>query len=86
MLFRSLYLPLLREGEEPKQFNGAFALAGWERDHCLYLSQNPYYWNAQRVKLGGIKISMIRDPHLFCQMFQNGELDLIGDPISPLPI
>jgi oligopeptide transport system substrate-binding protein len=79
------YFPLTGDSEEPTQFNGPFFLVEWQRDHHLYLSQNLYYWDALHVKLGGIKISMVRDAHTFCQMFQNGELDLIGDPISPLP-
>lgn len=79
------FAPLLGENEEPSQFNGPFILGEWKQDHYLHLSQNPYYWNAKGVKLGGIHISMIRDAHLFLKMFQEGELDLIGDPLSPLP-
>lgn len=85
LLAAPAFFPLPRESEEPIYFNGPFIVTEWKHDHFLYLSQNPYYWNKEYVKLGGIKISMIRDPKLFYHMFQKGELDMIGDPLSPLP-
>lgn len=78
------FFPLFGDAEEPQVFNGPFILAEWERDSKLVLSQNPFYWDARRVKLGGIQISMIRDPQEAYGLFQKGELDLIGDPITPL--
>ena len=79
------FFPLYGDSEEPSHFNGPFILAEWKHDCWIYLSQNPFYWNVQRIKLTGIKISMVRDPYAAYKMFQDGELDLIGDPISPLP-
>jgi len=79
------FFPMLGESEEPSDFNGPFTVAEWKRNANLHLSQNPFYHNAQQIKIGGIKISMVRDPYLAYEMFQNGELDFIGDPISPLP-
>jgi oligopeptide transport system substrate-binding protein len=38
------------------------------------------------VKLAGVNISMIRDPQVAYKMFYEGKLDLIGDPLSPLPL
>lgn len=80
------FFPMSGEYEEPINFNGPFALADWKRDSWIYLSQNPFYHNASRVKLGGIKILMVRDPYAAYEMFKKKELDVIGDPISPLPL
>lgn len=79
------FFPVLGEGEEPSDFNGPFTVAEWNRNRDLHLSQNPFYREQQHIKLGGIKISMIRDPYLAYEKFQKGELDFLGDPISPLP-
>ncbi len=79
------FFPLYGDSEEPIHFNGPFTLAKWQRDHLLYLSLNPFYWNNAATKLAGIKIFMIKDPKIAYQMFQEGQLDFIGDPISPLP-
>ncbi|MFC2049218.1 peptide ABC transporter substrate-binding protein [Chlamydiota bacterium] len=79
------FFPLPGEEEEPTDFNGPFALAQWERGEWIHLSQNPFYHTPQHLKMGGIHISTIRDPYVAYEMFQKGELDFIGDPISPLP-
>lgn len=79
------FFPLLGDNEEPSDFNGPFTLAEWKRSSYIHLSQNPFYRDAQRIKLGGIKIAMVRDPYTAYELFQKGELDFLGDPISPLP-
>ncbi len=79
------FFPLFGDGEEPRVYNGPFVLSEWVKDEKLELSQNPFYWDSGKIKLGGISISMIPDPRIAYDLFKRGELDLIGDPISPLP-
>ncbi len=79
------FFPLFGDIEEPRVFNGPFVLTEWMKDCRLELSQNPFYWDARKMKIGGISISMIPDPQIAYDLFKGGELDLIGDPISPLP-
>ncbi len=78
------FFPLFGEGEEPRQFNGPFMLEEWKRDEAISLTKNPFFRDASTVKLDGISISMVHDPGTIFQMFEQGELDVIGDPISPL--
>jgi len=49
------------------------------------LSKNPYYWDFENVKLDGIEISIIRDPHLAFQKYEKGALDWIRGPFSLIP-
>lgn len=78
------FFPLFSDFLEPTEFNGPFTLAKWQRDQYLSLSQNPFYWNNKKIALSGIKIHMVRNPDTAFEMFKRGELDFIGDPISPL--
>ena len=79
------FFPLQGDSEEPIYFNGPFIMTKWEKEQILYLSLNPFYWNCSQIKLAGIKIFMVKDSKTAYQMFRNGELDFIGDPISPIP-
>lgn len=79
------FFPLYGDEEEPTVFNGPFVLADAKPDSYLLLSQNPFYRNAHEVKLSGIHISLVKDPQVAYEMFLKGDLDLIGDPTSPLP-
>ena len=79
------FFPLLGDAEEPTEFNGPFTLSDWKRNTSLLLTQNPFYRNESRSKLSAIQIFMIKNPHTAYELFQKGELDLLGDPTSPLP-
>lgn len=79
------FFPLRGESAEPVEFNGPFTLALWRRDDSLVLSQNPFYWDDSLERLSAVQISMVADSHKAYEMYKQGELDFIGDPISPLP-
>jgi oligopeptide transport system substrate-binding protein len=78
------FFPLYGDSEEPVEFNGPFTLAEWKRGEWISLSQNPFYWDAKRIKLGEIKIFTSQNPFFGYEKFCNEEIDLLGDPISPL--
>ncbi len=85
MLAHPLFFPLYEESGEPYVFCGPFTLLSWQRHQSIVLIKNPYYWDFENVKLEGIEISIIRDPHLSFEKYERGELDWIGGPFSPLP-
>jgi oligopeptide transport system substrate-binding protein len=86
MLAHPLFFPLYETSGEPSVFNGPFTLRSWIRDQSILLIKNPYYWDFENVKLNGIEISIVRDPFLALRMYEDGELDWIGGPFSPLPL
>lgn len=86
MLSHPLFFPLYEASGEPYVFNGPFILHSWTRDKSLFLTKNPFYWDVENVKLDGIEISIIRDPLMAFQKYEQGDLDWIGGPFSLLSL
>lgn len=64
--------------------NGPFVLERWRHDDEIVLVKNPNYWDADAVKLDAISFTMVADAHSALAMFENGELDWVGEPLSEL--
>ncbi|HEY4832804.1 MAG TPA: peptide ABC transporter substrate-binding protein, partial [Waddliaceae bacterium] len=86
LLAHPLFFPICEDSGEPYIFSGPFTLHTWNRDVSLTLIKNPYYWDFENVKLEGIEISMIRDPSLAFQKYEQGTIDWIGGPFSLFPL
>lgn len=71
--------------QEPLDFNGPYMVDELIHDQKLVFKTNPYYWDKERIGLDEIEFSMIRDPMTAYALFEKGELDVVGDPYSPLP-
>lgn len=65
--------------------NGAFSLAKWEHQHLLTLERNPLYWEADKTQLDEIHFAMV-SVETELRMFEKGDLDWAGSPLSSLPI
>lgn len=65
--------------------NGPFKLAKWEHKNKIELAKNEQYWDKDAVKLDKIEFSMIEDSNTELELFNSGELDWAGGPISGLP-
>lgn len=73
---------------EPGAFyvsNGPFTLKHWEHESEIVVEKNPRYWDAQKINLQSIHLSMIDDTTTEFYMYEMGELDWAGSPISNLP-
>lgn len=64
---------------------GPFKLTRYDYGTKLELEANPHYWDAESVKLEKIEIFTIPDLNVVLKMYENDELDWIGQPFSVLP-
>lgn len=75
------------EQETGEQFvcSGPFTLAKWKHNNEILLVKNPHFWGKDSVRLEAIKISMVNDEMTALQMFEKGEIDILGNPLAALP-
>jgi oligopeptide transport system substrate-binding protein len=66
------------------QTNGPFKIAEWQRNSQLSLGKNPSYWDAKNVQLDQLNLVIV-DENTALQMFERGDLDWVGSPISFIP-
>lgn len=73
--------------ENPKHFvgNGPFKLVKWHRHQDLVLKKNNAYWDKDAVSIQEIRLSIIHDETTALNMFEVGEVDWAGNPLSNLP-
>ncbi|MGE5704993.1 MAG: peptide ABC transporter substrate-binding protein [Clostridia bacterium] len=65
--------------------NGPFKMEAWEHKSKMVLVKNENYWDKEAVKLDKIEFSMVEDENTELSMFENGEIDWAGHPLSSLP-
>lgn len=66
--------------------NGAFYVSEWVPGSYILMSKNPYYWDADSIKLDGIKFNLIEDPNASYSAYQTGEVLMIKDvPTEEIP-
>ncbi len=66
--------------------NGPFKMLKWRHSDELCLEKNPHYWNNEKTQFSGVNISMIGNEMTALNMYENGDLDMVGMPFSPLPL
>ncbi|WP_404665641.1 peptide ABC transporter substrate-binding protein [Rhabdochlamydiaceae symbiont of Dictyostelium giganteum] len=64
--------------------NGPFALKTWKHHKKINLDKNEHYWDASSIHLDGLKISMISDENTALNLYENGDLDILGAGLSPI--
>ena len=66
--------------------NGPFYVSDWVPGSYIMMSKNPYYWNADAIKLDGIKWNLIEDSNAAYSAYQTGEVLMIKDvPTEEIP-
>ncbi|MDE6017157.1 MAG: peptide ABC transporter substrate-binding protein [Acetatifactor sp.] len=66
--------------------NGPFYVTEWVPSSYILMSKNPYYWNADAIKLDGIKFNLIEDSNAAYSAYQTGEVLMIKDvPTEEIP-
>ncbi len=64
--------------------NGPFILGDWKHSDRLTLLKNPRYWEAKSVRLARVDF-LIATPDTALRMFEEGQLDWTGSPLSTIP-
>lgn len=65
--------------------NGPFKMTEWNHSESILLEKNEDYWDADKVKLETVEMTMVEDPTTELSMFDNDELDWAGLPFGALP-
>jgi len=65
--------------------NGPFRLKEWKRNNTIVLEKNPHYYRADQVILDEVHFSMVNSEMTAFNLFEKGELDILGNPLIPLP-
>jgi peptide/nickel transport system substrate-binding protein/oligopeptide transport system substrate-binding protein len=66
--------------------NGPFYMTEWVPGSHITFSKNPYYWNADAIKLDRLKFALIEDSNAAYSAYQTGEVLMIKDvPTEEIP-
>ncbi len=85
-----IYFPFSQKADQNNDLkkivgNGPFILKDWRHNDQLRVVKSSTYWDASQVKLKEIDLVMVpEDTEL--KMFEKGELDWAGSPLSVLPV
>lgn len=75
----------MNQASENYLTNGPFKLQSWKHHNEIVMEKNPFYWESNMIPLERIQVSMVKDENTVLQMYENDEIDFIGDAISPIP-
>lgn len=74
------YFPV--HSKDKNIYSGPFKLKSMQYEYSLILEKNPTYWDKEKVGLDEIHFSMITDVITEAHLFEKGELDWLGQPLS----
>jgi oligopeptide transport system substrate-binding protein len=73
-------------GDRTYVCNGPFKLIKWGRNSGIQVEKNEHYWDKERVSVEHIDLKLVEDPLAALQLFEQGDLDWIGEPLSETPL
>lgn len=66
--------------------NGPFYISEWVPGSYILCAKNPNYWNADAIKLDGIKFNLIEDSNAAYSAYQTGDIQFIKNvPTEEIP-
>lgn len=65
--------------------SGPFLLHDWKKTNEITLVKNPNYYRAEEICLDKIFLGMVDSEMTSLQMFEKGQIDMLGQPIIPIP-
>lgn len=72
-------------GDDRYVCNGPFRLSKWGTGQGIEVVKNKSYWQADLVEIQRISIATEKDPEVVYRLFEQDQLDWIGDPICQIP-
>jgi oligopeptide transport system substrate-binding protein len=73
-------------GDRTYACNGPFTLAKWDKNNGIQLEKNQCYWDKEKVSIDHIDMKVIEDPLVGLQLFEQGALDWVGEPLAETPL
>lgn len=67
-------------------YSGPFRVKEWVHESKIVLEKNPNYWDAKNVKLQQINMAMVKESTTAINMFEAGDLDVVGIPGEFIPV
>lgn len=93
LLSTHFFFPLPKSVRQRKQpnnnpqgylYNGPFVLSEWKPHNELSFQKNENYWDKSQVKLENV-VFVVSDELTALTLFERGDLDWVGSPLSSLP-
>lgn len=82
------FLPVSRAWDQNKSKsligNGPYLLREWRPQYSLYLEKSPTYWDAASIQLPAVEFMIVKEGTAL-ELFEKGEMDWVGSPLSTLP-
>jgi oligopeptide transport system substrate-binding protein len=72
--------------DKPLICNGPFIIETMTPGEEIRLKKNDQFWNPNQIHLDQIQINIIANDLTAIQLFEKGELDLVGGPLTPISI
>lgn len=83
-----VFFPIPKESPPSEELlicSGPFTLKSWKHDYELLLEKNGRYHHKDEIQLNQIHFSMIKHEMTALEMFEKGLIDILGQPVLPLP-
>ncbi len=90
ILINTIFLPVHKSMRySPLDYNhfvcsGPFRLKKYHFQNQIVLEKNPLYWNADQTRLDEIDYFIVKDQGTALLMFEKGEIDWLGEPLSKI--
>lgn len=79
------FLPAPSHSQDPAVCSGPFQIQKMVLNSEILLVKNNCFWNRKQIFLDTLHIAIVPDETTALHLFEQGELDWVGGPLSPLP-